>query len=443
MKGVFMVENVNISSIESAQQIEQKKEYNHNQNFRANDFERTPQEDNVEISDKKRNITKAAISVGVVGALVTLGILGRKGKLGPSVQKFLGGANKEEEQVKESLEKLLENHKNKKLSELTNEEKNKIIEALNPENKNEIKTQIETEFEAMKDKNVSEVVDSVKKKLNGVSDEAKGSGKDSTVVKPEKPDEKATITPSGDSSSSTVEKDSHKSSPSRPKDTPESKNPGSPSKTPSPSSSERTSSPEKSKTTSGGKKAQKAADEITPDKPQKGIPEEKKASDTLDETLDETELSSDKKDIAILSFIAKQMAITTNFCNKDSKEITEKFISRIREYFKTVDFAEMNEDTQIRAFLLSVCSGMKEAEVNALIKEFGLDKILTKTDEILTHNGKKVKAILKGKDSYILSDGSVLTKEGENLELESIEDTFKLLEELMKDMQAQQKGRKK
>lgn len=133
------------------------------------------QNDTVELSQKKEtsNGIKIAIGLGTIAAIVTLGILGRKGKLGSYIQELLGGAKKETEQIKDSLEKLLEKYKEKKISELTTEEKNKIMEALNPENKAEIKTQIETEFETMKDKKVPDVVDYVKNKFKEAEEKVK------------------------------------------------------------------------------------------------------------------------------------------------------------------------------------------------------------------------------------------------------------------------------
>lgn len=159
-----MSENVNISNLEYPQQIELKKhEYTQNPNFRANDFERTPGSDKVEISNKTSDTTKVAIGIGIAGTIVTLGILGRKGKLGTYIKKLLGGKKNEPITV-DLLEHFLKKNENKTLNELTKEEKNKLIELLNPKNEVEVKQKIEVEFEVMKDKKVSDVVDSVKKK---------------------------------------------------------------------------------------------------------------------------------------------------------------------------------------------------------------------------------------------------------------------------------------
>lgn len=468
-----MVKNINLTDIEYPQQIEQKKQYTQNPNFRANDFERTPKQDKVELSNKTNDITKAAIGVGIVGAIVTLGILGRKGKLGSYIQELLGGAKKGKEQIKESLEKILEKHKGKKLSELTNEEKNKILEALNPENKADVKQKIEAEFETMKDKKVSEVVDSVKNKLKGVKEGGEGTKGIKPENKPnegvntsgtEKPkSEGSTTTSSGSSSSRGA--GSHGSSPS-------SRSTGSSSSHTSSSSSHSSSSSSAShssrtgssrrtsSSSSSSRKAPKNDGEAILDAQEKEILEAKRASDARNnkwvrkqheakekeysdfwnKALSEREAKFDEEAENKINEILQQISKNPNFCDRNPQEVSQELCAKMAEHFKTVNTATMSDEAKFAAFLMSTSSGMKEAEVKALVEHLGLDRIMKKTEETLTHNGKTVKAIFKGDDIYILSDGSFLRKNGKNTELASIKDMQKYFEESIKEFQSSKKA---
>ena len=470
-----MVENINLSSIEYPQQIEQKKQYAQNPNFRANDFERTPKQDKVELSNKTNDITKAAIGVGIVGAIVTLGILGRKGKLGSYIQELLGGAKKGKEQIKESLEKLLEKHKDKKLSELTNEEKNKILEALNPENKADVKQKIEAEFETMKDKKVSEVVDSVKNKLKGVKEGGEGTKGIKPENKPnegvntsgtEKPKSEGSSTTSSGGSSSSRGAGSHSSSSSSRSTgrTSSSHSSGSSSYSSSSSSSSHSSgtgsSRRSSSSSSSSRKAPKNDGEAILDAQEKEILEAKRASDTRNnewvrkqheakekeysdfwnKALGEREAKFDEEVENKIAEIMEQISENPNFCERNPQEVSKELLAKMAEYFRTVNTATMSDEAKFGAFLMSASSGMKEKEVKALVEHLGFDRIMQKTEETLTHNGKTVKAIFKGEDSYILSDGSILLKKGENTELASIKDMQKHFEESIKELQSSKKS---
>ena len=468
-----MVKNINLTDIEYPQQIEQKKQYAQNPNFRANDFEKTPKQDKVELSNKTNDITKAAIGVGIVGAIVTLGILGRKGKLGSYIQELLGGAKKGKEQIKESLEKLLEKHKDKKLSELTNEEKNKILEALNPENKADVKQKIEAEFETMKDKKVSEVVDSVKNKLKGVKEGGEGTQGIKPENKPnegvntsgtEKPKSEGSTTTSSGSSSSRGAGSHGSSSSSRSTGSSSSHSSSSSSHSSSSSSashSSRTgSSRHSSSSSSSSRKAPKNDSEAILDAQEKEILEAKRASDARNnewvrkqheakekeysdfgnKALSEREAKFDEEVENKIDEIMQQISENPNFCDRNPQEVSKELFAKMAEHFKTVNTATMSDEAKFTAFLMSASSGMKEAEVKALVEHLGLDRIMKKTEETLTHNGKTVKAIFKGNDSYILSDGSFLRKNGENTELVSIKDMQKQVEQSITELQLSKKA---
>lgn len=64
--------------------------------FKGNDvsYAQQSQDSFVKQSDKKDNTVKYALGIGTLAAVVGLGIAGYKGKLGKTVQKWLGGAEK-------------------------------------------------------------------------------------------------------------------------------------------------------------------------------------------------------------------------------------------------------------------------------------------------------------------------------------------------------------
>ncbi|MFR1672890.1 MAG: hypothetical protein ACLSWI_08110 [Candidatus Gastranaerophilaceae bacterium] len=64
--------------------------------FKGNDvsYAQKSQDSFVKQSDKKDNTVKYALGIGTLAAVVGLGIAGYKGKLGKTVQKWLGGASK-------------------------------------------------------------------------------------------------------------------------------------------------------------------------------------------------------------------------------------------------------------------------------------------------------------------------------------------------------------
>lgn len=92
------VKNVNIA-IETPSKNQQS---NTTLSFRKNDYERMPKADTFQSDEKKGNGKKIAIGLGGVAALVTLAVLGRKGRLGDGIQKFLGGAKEAENKATES-----------------------------------------------------------------------------------------------------------------------------------------------------------------------------------------------------------------------------------------------------------------------------------------------------------------------------------------------------
>jgi len=459
-----MIEKMNVKNVEGQQQIKQKKDYKHNLNFRANDYEKTPDSDQVEISNKNKNITTAAIGVGILGTIITLGILGRKGKLGPYIQELLGGTKKGAESIKESLEKLLERFKDKNLNELTNEEKNNIMEALNPENKADIKQKIEAEFETMHDKKVSEVVDSIKQKLKGEGvnsgvNEGVNSGVNSGVKEgannsPKKPDNKpsegtsnsskrenSTTHSSGSGSSAGTHSVISSGSPAGPAGTSHVITPG---PTAGPAGTSHVITPGPAARPAGtshvitpGPAAGPAGTShvITPGPAARPTGTSAPISE-VEDILSAQAQKLDKEIEENMEKIAEQIAMTPNFCDRTPKEITEEFLNRMRAYFETVNPAEMANETRIGAFVMSIKPGMNEAEIKALVEHFKLDEIMQATDETITFNGKTLKAIFKSEDGYILSDGNILAKDGEEQVLRTTEDIFAEYEEDMRKVQS-------
>lgn len=103
MKGIDMsidaTNNVKFSAVESQSE---NKQTNTTLSFRKNDYERIPQADAFQSDEKKGKGKKVAIGLGGVAALATLAVLGRNGRLGEGIKKFLGGAKKAEKEVANS-----------------------------------------------------------------------------------------------------------------------------------------------------------------------------------------------------------------------------------------------------------------------------------------------------------------------------------------------------